>query len=457
MINKHLRLAVFAIGALGLSACGGSTPAASSSTTGGSTAASSTQQTSSSASTAVSSQDTSGPELTLWCTALDNAFTTQMIADFKAANPTYANYNIHIIANVAENETQGKLHKDTTAAADVICMVDDNIRAAVNAKDLLAVDDADKTAIIASDGQEAVDAGSIGGTLYGYPYRADNAPLLIYNSSMITLDQTKTFEGLFKAAKAKSSNVALDIGNGWYNGFTLWAGGGDFKIDADSNIACNFAHVPGCVTSATAVYDLYGNNRSAWKVTSTDADIQAGFADGSICAAFLWNNLAAIRAGMADSEGGKPEDIKVTGWPTLHVGDADVANTFFMGYKHYVIKSAIKEELIPAAKAFCKFAASEAEQDKRVTDTELQYGPSNLKSQAKDAAKALEWSSVILAAKATGHTRAQALCTNSSFWDPMGAFGGLIKAQTNWGDYGSCDRAILNVVSSNGWVNAETL
>jgi maltose-binding protein MalE len=445
MINKKIAFALLTLSALGLSACGMGQ-------TGGESIGPAD-----SSGTASSEPAATGPELTLWCTALDDAFTKTMITDFKAAYPAYANYNIHVIANIAENETQGKLHKDTAAAADVICMVDDNIRAAVSAKDLLAVDDADKTAYIASDGQEAVDAGSIGGTLYGYPYRADNAPLLIYNSKLITEAQTKTFEGLFAAAKAKASNVALDIGNGWYNGFTLWAGGGDFKLDADNNIACNFAHVSGCVDSATAVYNLYGSNRSAWKVTSTDGDIQAGFADGSICAAFLWNNLAAIRAGMTDSEAGTADDIKVTGWPTLKVDGADVANTFFMGYKHYVIKSAIKEAVIPAAKAFCKFASSEAEQDKRVADAELKYGPSNLKSQEKDAAKALEWSSVIQTAKAAGHTRAQALCTNSSFWDPMGAFGTLIKSQTNWGDFGSCQRAITNVVSSTGWSNVETL
>lgn len=443
MINKKVVLALAAIGVLGLTACqGGST------TNGDSTA---------SGETVSSTPAATGPELTLWCTALDDAFTKQMITDFKAANPDYANYNIHVIANIAENETQGKLHKDTSAAADVICMVDDNIRAAVNAKDLLAVEEADKTAAIASDGQEAVDAGSIGGTLYGYPYRADNAPLLIYNSKMITADQTKTFEGLFAAAKAKSSSVALDIGNGWYNPFTLWAGGGDFKLDADSNIAADFAHVDGCVTSATAVYNLYTNNQSAWNVTSDEGVIQAGFADGTICAAFLWNNLAAIRAGMEGSTFGAASDIKVAGWPTLNVGGTAVANTFFKGYKHYVIKSAIKTDVIPAAKAFCKFAASEAEQDKRVADADLQYGPSNLKSKAKDAAKALEWSSVIVAADAASHTRSQALTTNSSFWDAMGAFGGLIKAQNNWGEFGSCKRAIANIVSTNGWVDVASI
>jgi hypothetical protein len=455
MINKHLRLAILAVGALGLSACGNPTPASSNSTSSAA-AGSSTGTTSSTTKTSsadVSSAAGNDGELTLWCTALDDKFTKTMITGFKSANPTYANWNIHVIANVAENEAQGKLHKDTTAAADVICMVDDNIRAAVNAKDLLALGDDDKAAIVKSDGQEAVDAGSIGGTLYGYPYRADNAPLLIYNSTLVTAEQASTFESLFETAATKKSSVALDIGNGWYNGFTFWAGGGNFKLDADSNIACNFNQVPGCVTSAQAVFDFYGNNRSAWNVTSNEGDIQAGFADGSICAAFLWNNLAAIRGGMDGSEFGTGEDIKVADWPTLSIGGTAVKNTFFKGYKHYVIKSAIDAARIDAAKAFCKFATSEAEQDARVADSELQYGPSNLASKAKDAAKALEWSSVIMAADADGRTRSQALTTNNSFWDPMGAFGTLIKNQS-WGEFGSCKRAIANLVSTTGWVDA---
>jgi spermidine/putrescine-binding protein len=426
MINKKLSLAVLAVATLGLSACG--SPAASTSVP-------------------------TGPELTLWCTALDGDFTNQMISDFKAANPDYADYNIHVLANIAENEAQGKLHKDTTAAADVICMVDDNIRAAVAAKDLLALDDATKTAIVASDGQEAVDAGSIGGTLYGYPYRADNAPLLIYNSKLISASDITSFEKLFAAAKTAKTKVALDIGNGWYNPFMFWAGGGDFKIDGEENIAANFANVDGCVTSAQAVYDLYTKYQDNWNITSDEGVIQAGFADGTLGAAFLWNNLAAIRAAMEGSAVGAATDIKVAGWPTLSVGGVDVANTFFKGYKHYVIKSAISTDLIPAAKAFCAFATSEAEQDKRAADTTLAYGPSNLKSKAKDVAKNLEWGSVIMAADALNHTRSQALTTNSSFWDPMGAFGGLIKAQTNWGEFGTCKRAIQNIVSTTGWTS----
>jgi hypothetical protein len=434
MINKKLSLAFLAVAALGLTACGG-------------------EPGSSPAGTSVdSSEAPTGPELTLWCTTLDDAFTKQMVTDFKAANPDYANYNIHVTANVAENEAQGKLHKDTTAAADVICMVDDNIRGAVAAKDLLALDDTTKTAIVASDGQEAVDAGSIGGTLYGYPYRADNAPLLIYNSKIFAAGDVVSFEKLFAAAQAAKTTVALDIGNGWYNPFMFWAGGGDFKIDADENIAANFANVDGCVTSATALFNLYGTYQDSWNITSDEGIIQAGFADGSIGAAFLWNNVAAIRAGMTDETVGTASDIKVTGWPTLSVGGKDVANTFFKGYKHYVIKSAIATDLIPAAKAFCAFATSEAEQDKRAADTTLAYGPSNLKSKAKDTAKNLEWGSVIMAADAAGHTRSQALTTNSSFWDPMAAFGTLIKNQS-WGEFGTCKRAIQNIVSTTGWTS----
>jgi len=157
-----------------------------------------------------------------------------------------------------------------------------------------------------------------------------------------------------------------------------------------------------------------------------------------------------------DGTAGTAEDIKVADWPTLTIGGNVVKNTFFKGYKHYVIKSAIDTARIDAAKAFCKFATSEAEQDKRVADPELQYGPSNLASKAKDAAKALEWSSVIMGADADGRTRSQALTTNSSFWDPMGAFGALISNQS-WGEFGSCKRAIANLVSTTGWVDAETI
>lgn len=420
MINKRrlLNLTMMGLAAVGLCACGG---------TGG-------------------GGDTTKPELTVWCTLLDNDIQATIIKNFQEKYPDYANYNIHVIGNIAENETQGSLHKDTNAAADVICMVDDNIQKAVASKELLALGADEKTAITATDGEEAVNAASIGGTLYGYPYRADNAPLLIYNDKKLTADDVSTFEKLFAKAKSLNSKVACDIGNGWYNPFILWMGGGDFTLNSDMQIAANFANVKGCATSAQAMYDFYGKYQSAWNITSDNAIIENGLADGSLVAAFFWNDLAAIRAALPSES-----TVKVASWPTFDVGGTPVKCTHFKGYKDYVIKAAIDETKIPVAKAFCAYATSEEVQNLRCTDTKLQYGPSNIKSKATEAAKALEWNSVIMADDTAKLTRAQALTTNSDFWDPMGAFGGLIGSQSNWGEFGSASRAIQNIVSSNGW------
>lgn len=394
-----------------------------------------------------------GPELTIWCPEMDNGIQSQIIAKFKEKYTDYAGYNIHVLGNMAEGDTQGNLHKDPNAAADVICMVDDNIRKAVDSKELLALDDALKTSIAATDGQEAVDAASISDKLYGYPYRADNAPLLIYDTAKYSADDVSTFDKLFAKTATlakvgeKTPQVALDIGNGWYNPFIFWMAGGEFHLNAKAEIECNFTTKSECATAAQAVYDFYGAHSTNWNVTSDNGIIEKGLADGTIPAAFIWNDLAAIRAALPAGS-----SVKVASWPTFTFNGAQVKLKHFKGYKDYVIKAAIDDDRVEIAKAFCSFASSEEVQNMRAADAKLQYGPSNLNSKKTETAKALEWGSVIMADDTAGLTISQALTTNSDFWDPMGTFGGLIKSQTNWGEFGKASRAIENILSQQGWV-----
>ena len=140
--------------------------------------------------------------ITIWCPPTDKETVEAIIADFKEANPDYADWTIEVSKTVGEGETQALLTADKTNSADVICMADDNIRTAVQGETLLALTDEEKAAIVASDGQEAVDACSIDGTLYGYPYRGDNSYMLFYDTTVVSADQAKSVEGILAACKA---------------------------------------------------------------------------------------------------------------------------------------------------------------------------------------------------------------------------------------------------------------
>jgi len=385
-------------------------------------------------------------DLSYWCPSLDNDVMAEIVDDFKADNPDYAGKNIGLLANYSEGETYSALHKDLGAAADVILMVDDNIRAGVKAQELQPLPVNDRNAAITSDGNDAVASLSIDGTMYGYPYRNDNAPMMIYDKTVFP-DPTKLnkIEDVLSACKTANKKFYLDLGNGWYNPFVLWAGGGTFTVDGGS-IVTDIAGTKNasCAVAAQAVYDLYGQYKDIWVNNSTTGTIESGFEDKSIGVAFIWNDLKTLL--------GKNANVTVTTWPTLHIGSNDIKLECFQSYKAVVVKAELADDRLALAEAFAQYCASEKAQTRRVK--ELSYGPSNLKVQATDEAKAIPWVEAISSMTLSGLTHPQAPNTTSDFWTPMANFGGLITAQKTWGDYKTAARALVGLVSNTGWKKA---
>lgn len=386
-------------------------------------------------------------DLSYWCPSLDNDVMVKIVDDFKADNPDYAGKNIGVLANYGEGETYSALHKDLGAAADVILMVDDNIRAGVKAQEIQPLPAADREAAIASDGSEAVSSLSIDGTMYGYPYRNDNAPMMIYDKTVFP-DATKLnkIEDVLATCQAANKKFYLDLGNGWYNPFVLWAGDGTFTVDSTGTIVTDIAGTKNatCAAAAQAVYDLYGQYKDIWVSNSTTGTIEGGFQDKSIGVAFMWNDLQVLLT--------KNANVTVAAWPSLHVGSADVKLGCFQSYKAVVVKAELTDDKLALAEAFAKYCASEKAQTRRVK--ELSYGPSNLKVQATDDAKAIPWVGAIASMTLAGLTHSQATNTTSNFWTPMANFGGLITAQKTWGDYKTAARALAGLVSNTGWKKA---
>lgn len=456
MINNK-KAGVFALSVMAvmaLASCGGTTPAtsskaATSSAAGTSTAASSAAAASSSKET-LSQTSVSADTLAVWCPSTDNDVMTTLIANFKTANTAYASAKIVVTANVGEGDAAKWLTADKDACADVICAADDNIRAAVKAKALVSLDD-DKAAFVTSDGQAAVDAACINGKMYGYPYRGDNMPLFIYDSSVIT-DPSK-IETVLAAAKTAGKKVYFDVENGWYNPGFLWANGCTQSINADEAIATTFATDAGAA-AAEALSELFKTYDGTFVNGSDNAVLEAGFKDGSIVGCFLWNDLANIQRGNTNAA--------VAKWPTVKIGTADKQIGAFLGTKDIVVRNstALSGDKLTLAKAFAKYLAGADAQKARLT---LGYGPSNLTVSASAEAQALPWVKGIAAQVAAGGAYSQAAATTGKYWDPMKNWGTNLytnyKKTANWGDYGTglvgAKAALVALTANEGWVAAE--
>lgn len=385
---------------------------------------------------------TAAADLTLWVPALDNDVTNTIIENFKTANPDYAGKNIVIKSNIAEGETAGNLTKDKTEAADVFCTADDNLATAVDADCLLDLT-SDKASILASDGQDALDAVTVDDKVYGYPYRSDNTYELIYDTTVVSADQAKTLEGIIAACKAAGKKFYYNITDSWYITGYMIANGSTFgvkKVDGVKKIESTFYSSKG-VAVAEAMNTLYNSNTDTFVASSEQSAIEAGFGDKTIGACVLWNDVSALQD--------KNANVTVTKLPTMKIGDVDKQMYSFRGYKAIAVNNNVVDNgHKDLAIAFAKYMAGEASQDLRVS---LSYGPSNIKSMAKDAAKALPWFKAITA---QGDAFvAQAPNVTSYYWDPVKNFSSLIKSDNHFGTFGSAKKALKNMVNSDGWID----
>lgn len=371
-------------------------------------------------------------DLTLWVPTTDTDFITNTVIEgYKKAHSDFTG-KITIKANLGEGDVRTELAKDLDTAADIMCIADDNIRSAANSKLLTGLDDSEESAIVTSDGQNAVTAGSLDGTLYGYPYRGDNGYILFYNKSIFTNPTTvESMDDLLAEASQKNVKVYWDMSNGWYSPAPFWANGIDFHLDADGNIKSNFESDAAAKAGVALMkqYKQYGGTTLVY--SSDNGQIESGFKDGSVGACILWNDYTTLKAQIGDNLG-------YTVLPSMTIDGEEKALHTFNGYKFMSIKAGLSSAKTELAKSFCEYATSAEVQLARAKL--LGHGPSNLEVAANSDVKALPFVGQIAEMMAAGHTHAQAPNVNDNFWTPMGSIGATISAgaaNDTWGTFGT--------------------
>ena len=87
---------------------------------------------------------------------------------------------------------------------------------------------------------------------------------------------------------------------------------------------------------------------------------------------------------------------------------------------------------------------------------ELGYGPTNREAQATEEAKSLEFAARIAEMTAMGATISQGANTAIGYWDPMQNLGlEITSGNEDWGEYGSAQSLIQNLVSCQGWTGVK--
>lgn len=401
---------------------------------------------------------TTGPDaehtLTVWAPSSDADFVNAQITKFKEANPTFVEEgrDIKILAAVSEGEIQDKYGTDFTAGAEIAFAADDNIRNCADGGYIQALDAETTARLVARDGQEAVDAGTINGKAYGYPYRGDNGYVLYVDSSIVDDEAAKSMEGIIAACRAAGAKFYFPLRNAWYTPSFLFAVGGEIEVGTDGKIHSNF-NSPECVAGLEAMNALLDGATNVMVTSGDDIDpaaVLAGFSPNATTktgAAIMWNDYERQHAAN--------ENVKPHALPTYTVDGEAHALKSFLGYKHVVVREEMSEEESAWAHKFAEFISDYDAQKTRYE--ELGHGGTNLKLlEETNNFEDVPHLQILNEMKAAGNTVPQGVNVTSAFWDPCKNVGVVMCDNTSgWGTYENAQAVLDALVTSDGWVEME--
>ncbi len=429
--RKFAALATVAAMTLSLAACG---------STGGNDATTAAPK--NDATTAAKPAEKENVTITMWGAEEDQAMLTEMIESFKAHYADYANFDIQLGVE-SESTAKDTVLTDIEAAADVYAFASDQLPDLVNAGALLSIDSLDGALkayagkgvadVKAANASGSVDAATFDGTFYAYPMSADNGYFLYYDSSVVSAEDAKSWDGLLAAAEKAGKKVGMTFASGWYNASFFYGAGFSTGLNADGTTTIDYngkADYTG-VQVVQSMLNIAGNSSF---MAIADGDISNQIASGALCAVVsgTWDATAAQTA--------FGKGYAATKLPTYTIDGKQVQMGSVAGFK-LVGVNAYAENAGWAA-LLADWITNEENQTIRFEKREI--GPSNLNAAASDAVK----SNIAISALAEQSAYGVVQLVGGNFWDPTATFGEMIaKGELKATDEAGIQKALDTMVT----------
>ena len=151
--------------------------------------------------------------LRIWVEEANIPNLQKMIDSFEQKYAGQADFEITIeISGDADTRTNvlGDIHN----AADIFSMPDDQLYSLIAGGALSPVEN--QSEVKAANLTDAVDAASYNGTLYAYPYSADNGYFLYYNNEYLSDSDVQTMDRILEVAAENEKKLSMEFNSGWY-------------------------------------------------------------------------------------------------------------------------------------------------------------------------------------------------------------------------------------------------
>lgn len=311
--------------------------------------------------------------LRIWVEEANIENLQKMIDSFEQKYAGQADFDITIEVS-GDADTRKNVLGDVHNAADIFSMPDDQLYSLIAGGALSPV--VNQEEVKAANLEDAVNAASYNGTLYAYPYSADNGYFLYYNKEYLSEADVQTLDGIMAVAAENGKKISMELTSGWYLYSFYGNTGLEFGINDDGvTNYCTWNSSEGSIKGVDVAQALLDITANPGFIAQPDSDFVEAAKSGDCIAGIsgVWNTVS-----IQEAWGSGYGACKL---PTYTCNGQQIQMSSFKGYKMFGVNtySAHPEW----AHKLADWITNEENQTLRFE--ERSQGPSNKNAAASDA------------------------------------------------------------------------
>lgn len=351
-------------------------------------------------------------ELKIWVEEDNFDNVNKMLDSFKEYYKGQATFEITLEAQ-ADSATRNNLLGDVHNGADVFSMPDDQLYSMISGGALSPVADADT--IRNENLEEAIEAASYNGTLYAYPYSADNGYFLYYDKNYYNEDDVKTLDKILQIAEKEGKKFSMEFNSGWYM-YAFFGGTGlEFGINDDGvTNYCNWNSTENTIKGVDVAKSLLKITSSPAFLSEPNDNFAKSISSGKAIAGVsgVWHAMTAKEVWG--------DDYGACKLPTYTCAGQQVQMSTFTGYKMMGVNAYSKHP--EWAHKLAKWLTNEENQTLRFV--ERNQGPSNINAAASDEVQKVPAITAVIEQSQYGTLQR----VGNNYWTPCSEFAEIILA-----------------------------
>ena len=342
----------------------------------------------------------------IWC---DERIASQVEAQVANFQTHFGSkYNIHLtIDPVSEGNAATSMTEDVGSGADIFVFAQDQLAKLKTAGALTQVTGAIKNAIVSETESEGIQAASINGKMFAYPFTSDNGYFLYYDKTIVNESSVGDIELIIKDCVAADKKINFPIfGNGFYTASYFMATGchSNWVMDSTNKFSSyddNYNSDAG-YKAARGIQYLKANNI----FTNSDDPSKFGRPGKNgigACVTGIWNYKYAYNA-IGENLGCAPMPSFTLDGEKIHISS-------FSGYKLLGVKPQQDAKKVSVCKRIARYLSSEVCQLERFN--EVNWGPTNISALANEKVRSHQGLAALRAQKP--YSKPQVQCPSSWF------------------------------------------